>query len=110
MEMIDKHEVYGDVVYLENKGLIKGTFVLGSAHPPWIIITSYGIDFVENVINQSIETLDSSNLTDSVKKEIREISNELSPSVKIKRVVEYAQLQREPWVNIVKIAKDRFYN
>jgi hypothetical protein len=40
LSKVDKNDIYGDVVYLENKGLIKGQSTLGYAYPPWMIITS----------------------------------------------------------------------
>jgi hypothetical protein len=110
LEKIEKNELYGDVVYLEKRGYINGQYILGYAYPPWISITSEGIDFVERVIDESIETIDDSSFGENVKSEIKEISNETNPSIMVRRVVEYAQSHNDPWVNIVNIAKEKFYN
>jgi hypothetical protein len=40
LNQINKNVLYGDIIYLENKGLIHGEFMLGHAYPPWIRITS----------------------------------------------------------------------
>jgi hypothetical protein len=88
---IDKNEVYGDVVYLENKGLVKGQSALGYAYPLWMIITSYGIDTVENAVNNFIKNLDLLEAVDpEIKKEIKIISKtEQSTSSKIRIVFNY---------------------
>lgn len=77
----DKH---GDVVYLEGKGLIKGQSALGYAYPPWITITSNGIDVVENTVNTFIRSVESIEyIPPNVKNDIKRVSNEQSTSAKI---------------------------
>ncbi len=93
---INKNDVDGDVVYLEDKCLIKAAMKpIGHVYPPFISITSYGIDFVENVVNQSIISFDSSGLDIQTKREVKEILNDDSPSTKIKNLVEYAKLHTD---------------
>ena len=86
----DKNDVYGDVVYLENKGLIKGQSALGHAYPQWMIITSYGIDTVENAVDNFMKNIDSIDLKPQAKKDIKDISErKQSTSAKIKIVFNY---------------------
>jgi hypothetical protein len=87
LSSINKPDVYGDVVYLKDKGLIKGQSALGYAYPPWITITSYGIDTVENGVNNFINNVDSiESIEPQVKKDIKRVSQleEESTSAKIK--------------------------
>jgi hypothetical protein len=108
---IAKSDVNGDVVYLEDKRLIKAAMKpLGHAYPPFITITSYGIDFVEKVVNQSIISIDGTDIDSRTKSEVKEISKEDSPSAKIKNLVEYAKLHTDLWLNITKIAGQFFGN
>jgi hypothetical protein len=107
LQQIDRKVLYGDVLYLENKGLIKGEFMLGSAHPPWISITSFGIDFVESIVDESIQN---NIMKKHITNEVDQILREIDPAKKVKKVVEYAQKTGDQWMNIVKIAKSRFYN
>ena len=64
---INKNDVNGDVVYLEDKRLITATKLLGHDYPPSISITSYGIDFVENVVNNLLCRWMASTLTVKLK-------------------------------------------
>jgi hypothetical protein len=92
LSSIDKAEIYGDVVYLKDKGLIKGQTFLGYAYPPWITIISYGIDTVENSVGNFIQNVDTANVEQPVKDEIKDISKEdYSTREKIKKVVDSLQ-------------------
>jgi hypothetical protein len=85
-------EIYGDVVYLKDKRLIKGQTFLGDTHPRWIIITSYGIDTVENGVDNFIENVDTANVEQPVKDEIKDISKkDYSTREKIRNVVDSLQ-------------------
>jgi hypothetical protein len=49
--------VYGDIVYLKESNQIKGTDILGQAYPYTVIITTRGIDKVENMFKQFLQYL-----------------------------------------------------
>lgn len=106
---VERDDVVGDVVYLEDRGLIRAVSrPIGHPYPPYIIITSYGIDFVEAVINQSIETIESTAVSTQIKSDFREISRNNSPSSRVKKIMEYAKLNTDLWINITKIAGQFF--
>jgi hypothetical protein len=46
---IDRNAIYGDVVYLRNRGFITGKYSLGDSYPNYIRITKNGIDQVEYI-------------------------------------------------------------
>lgn len=91
LSSINKPDVYGDVVYLKDKGLIKGQSALGYAYPPWITITSYGIDTVENGVNNFVKNVDLiESIKPQVKNDIKRVSQlEESTSTKIKTMFDY---------------------
>lgn len=92
LSSVSKSDVYGDVVYLEDKGLIKGQSAFGHAHPLWIIITSYGIDTVENGVNIFIRNVDKIDVDAKIKTEIQTISKtEDGPSTRIMKVVTFLE-------------------
>jgi hypothetical protein len=100
---IDKNVAAGDIVYLEDKNLINGTTPLGHAYPPWISITSSGIDFVEVVINTFVKDVEITQVTEKVKSDVRELAQEGNRSKKIKSIVDYAQTVTALWLNIINI-------
>jgi len=92
LSSIDKAKISGDVVYLKAKGLIEGQTFLGYAYLPWITITSYGIDTLENSVGNFIQNVDTANVEQPVKDEIKYISKkDYSFSEKIREVVDYLQ-------------------
>jgi hypothetical protein len=104
---IDKQILYADVLYLENKGLVKGEFILGYAHPPWIQITSIGIDFVESVVEELIEVdIRPRHGTNQA----NEILQEQDPVKRISKTVNYVQSSEEQWKKFMKITGNKFFN
>jgi hypothetical protein len=107
----DKYEVMGDIVYLEEKHLIKGNSFLGDKYPPWVKITSYGIDFVERVFERFVQNLEKENIDNESKSKVRQLLNENnSMSSKIQTVVDLAQKYTGLWLNIIQIVGSLFGN
>ena len=79
---------HGDIVYLENNGLIKGQSALGHAYPPWIIIISRGIDAVDNFM-KNIDSVQSTQ--PKMKEQIKDISRNKSISDRIRIVFNYLE-------------------
>jgi hypothetical protein len=52
LEFVEKNMVYGDIVYLKESNQIKGTDALGQPYPYTIIITTKGIDRVDNMLTE----------------------------------------------------------
>jgi hypothetical protein len=74
---VDKNVVTGDIVYLKDKHLVNGTKTpLGYAYPPWMTITSSGIDFVDNVINTFLRDAEKMHTSDEVKSHIKKLAEE----------------------------------
>jgi hypothetical protein len=108
---IDKYEVTGDITYLEEKHLIKGNSFIGDTYPPWVKITSYGIDFVEMVFDRFAQNFQKENIDNESKSEVRQLLNESnSMSSKIQRVVDLSQKYTGLWLNIMQIAGSLFGN
>jgi preprotein translocase subunit Sec63 len=105
LENIDKNQVVGDIVYLEDKNLIKGMPLVGHVYSPWIKITSYGIDFVENVVDAFVEKIEGSDTNDEVKSRIKELSKETDNSKKIKSIMEFAKTNTGLLTDLLSIAK-----
>jgi len=82
---IDINIVLGDVLYLKNKGLIRGMMVIGTAYPIQISIESHGIDTLENFVTRSVNTITSSDLDINSKQEVEEIKKEENVQTKIKK-------------------------
>lgn len=110
LSSISLNEIYGDVVYLEDKGFIKGQSALGYAYPLWISITSQGIDFVENIVNDVFEDIRKKHRTNVVYKFIKELQNEGEHSNRVKKVVEHVQMNSNSWNKMMQLVKIRFYN
>jgi hypothetical protein len=102
---IDKNLVIGDIIYLKDKHLINGTKTpLGDAYPRWMIITSSGIDFVDNVIARFIEGIENLQVSGQVKSHVKELAKESNITKRIKVVIDYAQSVTALWLNIMSIA------
>jgi hypothetical protein len=77
LQNIDKHIVYGDVVYLEQNGDTKSLAdSIGDTYPHWIEITNYGIDSVDNITNHIIKDIGIDNENIYVRPEIKTLSTE----------------------------------
>ena len=106
---VDKETYYGDVLYLHNRNLIHGEMILGLSYPPWIRINENDIDFVENVLDSSMEKLDT--IVDvKTREDMKEIVEEPNPSAKLKKLLEFVKLHTDLWLNIAKIMKDFYPN
>jgi hypothetical protein len=88
---IDKNLVYGDIMYLADSGLVKGQYMLGRASPFAIQITNHGIDVVESIIDDFVQDLETAKIGNDVKTDMRQISTENSPNIRIKKVWEYVK-------------------
>ena len=73
---IDKNQVAGDIVYLEEKGLIKGSPVIGHKYSPNVRITVYGIDFIEKVFDKFARNFENGNIDDESKSKVKELLKE----------------------------------
>jgi hypothetical protein len=92
LSSVSRSDIYGDVVYLKDKGLIKGESPSGYAYPLWIVITSHGIDTVENGVNIFIRNVDKIDVDAKIKTEIQTISKtEDSTSTRIMKVVNFLE-------------------
>jgi uncharacterized protein YheU (UPF0270 family) len=109
---IDKNQVAGgDIVYLENKNLINGMPLIGHVYSPWIKITSYGVDSVENIVDKFVEK-EGCDTNDEVKSRIKELSQETDTSKKIKSIIEFAKTNTgllAPYSEIVSRIDIRMY-
>lgn len=85
---IDKHLVYGDVVYLQDKGLVDGVVSIGDTYPTPIKITAFGIDIVDEITNKLIQEMKDSNEN---QQEINPIINESNQKTKTEKVLEYVK-------------------
>lgn len=79
LKEIDKGVVYGDIVYLQDSGLVKGTRYSGDSYPPIVIITNIGIDYVDKIVNEFVE---------KEEMEFEQIRNEKDPKTKAKKMFE----------------------
>jgi hypothetical protein len=75
------NQVAGDIVYLENKYLIKGVPLIGYTYSPWIKITSSGIDFVEMVVDRFTRNFENENIDNESKSKLRELLKENSNKI-----------------------------
>ena len=83
--------------------------ILGLSYPPWIRINENDIDFVENVLDSSMEKLDT--IVDvKTREDMKEIVEEPNPSAKLKKLLEFVKLHTDSWLNIAKIMKDFYPN
>ncbi|WP_148701665.1 hypothetical protein [Candidatus Nitrososphaera evergladensis] len=76
--------IHGELIYLERAGLIEGFYAVGRAWPTNIKISSYGIDTVEGIINQSLGEIAASS-EESIKQKTEEIINESDQQTKIQK-------------------------
>lgn len=108
LKNIDKHIVYGDVVYLEQAGDIKSLGdSIGDIYPHWIEITNYGIDKVDNITNNIIKDIGIDNENIDVPPEIKTLSTEQNPKNKITRFWEYVKANPTFFANTIeKILKN----
>jgi hypothetical protein len=108
---VDKNQVAGDIVYLEEKHLIEGTPLIGHKYSPNVRITVYGIDFVQKVFDRVNRDLESENIDNESKTKIRELLQEgESTPTKIQKFVDFAQKSTALWLNTMQIVGFLFGN
>jgi hypothetical protein len=108
---IDKNHVAGDIVYLEEKGLINGSPVIGHKYSPNVRITVYGIDFIEKVFDKFARNFENGNIDDESKCKVKELLKEgESTSARIQKIVDLAQKSTSVWLNIMQIVGPLFGN
>lgn len=100
LEVIDKDDVYGDVVYLERKKLIGSIHPVGMTYPLMIMINVDGIDAVDIIMDQSLEAL-RNKTNDDTKRDLQDILNESNPNDKIHKFINYVKNRPELFVSIV---------
>jgi hypothetical protein len=84
LKNIDKHIVYGDVVYLKQSGDIKSLEdSIGDTYPHWIEITNYGIDKVDHITNNIIKNIDIDNENIEILSEIKTLPTEQNPKIRL---------------------------
>jgi hypothetical protein len=61
LEYVERNMVNGDIVYLKERNSIQGNYIIGQSYPYAIIITSEGIDKVENMLQRFADFLKNHN-------------------------------------------------
>jgi hypothetical protein len=97
---LDRNLVYGDIVYLVESGLATGDYILGRAAPFTIQITTHGIDTVESIIDNLMENVNTADISSEAKKDIKQISAESSPNIRIRKVWEYVKTHPDFVLNV----------
>jgi hypothetical protein len=100
LKNIDRSLINGDIAYLFSSGLVAGTRSIGNGgFPNWIIITNYGIDLVEKIINEIIINIRNQQDTTIAKNEI-EIMSKSDQKTRTRRVWDYVKAKPELFINI----------
>lgn len=98
---VDKNIIYGDIIYLVDSGFVTSmAHPLGYAYPPWIKISNYGIDRIDNIISQiaqEIQADKNNNISDKVKT----ITTEQNPKTKIEKIWAYVKSNPTFFTNTV---------
>jgi len=97
------NDVTGDILYLLNKGLIDDwkSKALGRVLPLALIITPYGIDIVESVLDQAINQSTKQNSAPNVKEDVNKLSSIVSPTQKYKEFLNLAKLHMDVFMPII---------
>ena len=99
LESVDKDDVYGDIVYIENKKLVKSMHPIGMSYPATLMINVNGIDAVDAIMEQSLEALRKENDKDT-KRNVEDILSEVNPSSKTRKFFKYFKERPELFVSI----------
>jgi hypothetical protein len=97
--------------YLKDKALIKGQAFLGQPYPQSIIITSYGIDTIENGVYNFINRIDQIKSIDPQRKKDviyvlqGEEHKDKSTSSKIKTIIDHLAMHHQLAPLAIEIAK-----
>lgn len=96
----DQNLVYGDIIYLYDKGLIEGYKQVGMAYPFRINITSYGIDIFESIMNRSLETIADTSSDAGVKTKVKDIIEEVDQKSKFEKFRDFVG-ENASWIELV---------
>lgn len=100
LQRVPKNEVNGNLLYLSERQYLKGEYYLGSVEPAALMITTNGIDYIEEVMNNIISAVEKGQLKPKLSPTLTEILELSSPIVKTKKLIEY--LQFDPvWNNVL---------
>lgn len=100
LKNIDRNLINGDIAYLFSSGLVAGKRTIGNGgYPNFIIITNYGIDLVENIINEIIVNIRNQQDSTIVKNEIDTISKS-DQKTRTTKVWNYVKAKPELFINI----------
>lgn len=96
------NDASGDILYLLNKGLIDDgkSKVLGRVLPMALIITPYGIDVVESVLDKAIDQSKEKNSLD-LKQDLENLSSIDSPTQKYKEFLKLTKLHMDVIMPII---------
>jgi hypothetical protein len=100
LEKIDREDVYGDVAYLDKKGLFKSINLVGMTYPKMITINTQGIDIIDSIIEQTIRELRKEH-TDDTRRNLEEILNESNPNDRIRKLFNYLKDRPDLFANTV---------
>jgi hypothetical protein len=101
LKNIERNLINGDIAYLFSSGLVAGTRSIGNGgYPNFIIINNYGIDRVENIINEIIANIRNQQETTIVKNEIEMISKS-DQKTRTTKIWTYVKAKPELFINIV---------
>ena len=100
LKNIDRNLINGDIAYLYNSDLVTGKASIGNGgYPPSIIITSNGIDLVENIINEIIVNIRNQQDTMIVKNEIELISKS-DQRTRTTKAWDYVKMRPELFISV----------
>jgi hypothetical protein len=101
LQDIHRNAIYGDVIFLLNKGLIEGKHYLGDSYPNHVKITKNGIDQVEHIIYQiGYDIKNSGSIVQVKKTQFNEILKNEGPSSKIQAAFQYIKNNPELFTSI----------
>jgi len=89
LDTVEENLLLQEVTYLNKEGLIGGDFADGKILPAYVSTTNWGIETVEQIMDESLSIFLSSN-NDKTKKEIESILLEESISKRYLELWEYA--------------------
>jgi hypothetical protein len=104
---VSNTDAYADVVYLKDKGLIKGQSTLGQPFPQSITITSYGIDTIENGVYNFINRIDQiKSIEPQMRRDINSaLQQDESTSSKIKIIIDHLHMHHQLEPLVIEIAR-----
>lgn len=101
LEDVSKDLIFGELVYLQKNGFIKGLSTSGVTYPKNIMIDTYGINVVESILNDSIKSIKESEVETGIKTELKEIENESDRTTKSQKFKSFIQRHETSIAKIV---------